>query len=505
MKLLERLGLVRPADRPAGGADPATAQEREAAVIEPDPPAAQEIARAAEESAAEETAAMEGPAMVEEAVAEGTVRAALAGATDSASDTPAAEGAARPGEGHAPLSGEPGSTVGESESAPRGATPTVRESPAEEALAGAAPAPHRNEGAPGAETIPMVDASPAGEEAREGADIPALDESAPISAGQVAEADAAVDRPLPAADERAPAGKAATPVGDRFVPFEREPVDGAEHTDFARVVAVMSAAIREAPDAESPERAGASDVGTLPCAFAIDTAGAEPDNQVYQEALAHGRRTEEIARALFALLGDLHGLDERWREVLALAARFHDVGLVGGRRRHHRMSMRLIDTDPDMVADERLRPYVALLARYHRKAVPSKRHERFGTLRKGDRRALRRCVVLLRLASALARAVPQGALSFEAEFSARRVLVTVSADAPLERAVARARRWRGIFQRCYGRGLDILAAGAGAVPGASGPSDPAAAAAPDTLVVRRESDVPPGNMAHGARAAREDG
>lgn len=126
-----------------------------------------------------------------------------------------------------------------------------------------------------------------------------------------------------------------------------------------------------------------------------------PDDPVYTGALAHGRQVERLAAALFRELAPLHRLDGVWEARLCAAARLHDIGWVEGRKKHHKTSMRLIETDPALVPDEAERPLVALLARYHRRAWPSRRHRRFAALSKEDRKCVLRLAALLRLADAL--------------------------------------------------------------------------------------------------------
>ena len=110
-----------------------------------------------------------------------------------------------------------------------------------------------------------------------------------------------------------------------------------------------------------------------------------PDDPVYTGALVHGRQVEHLAAALFHEFAPLHKLGAPWEERLRAAARLHDIGWVEGRKKHHKTSMRLIETDPALVPDETERSLVALLARYHRRAWPSPRHRRFAALGKDDR------------------------------------------------------------------------------------------------------------------------
>lgn len=70
--------------------------------------------------------------------------------------------------------------------------------------------------------------------------------------------------------------------------------------------------------------------------------------------------------------------------------RLHDIGFAEGRKGHHKTGMRYIEEDLSLNISDADRPLVALLARYHRKAWPSRRHSRFAALPRRERRALRR-------------------------------------------------------------------------------------------------------------------
>lgn len=229
--------------------------------------------------------------------------------------------------------------------------------------------------------------------------------------------------------------------------------------------APVAEAAAEAADAKAGEDVGgatdsASCVpGALPGMLPLSSESSLPDNEVYLEALAHGRCTERIACQLFDALFSVHRLGDDWRARLGLASRYHDIGLVGGRRKHQRTSMRLVDTDPELVHDEKMRPYVALLARYHRKAVPSRKHARFAGLPRQQQKALCQCMVLLRMASALARAIDdcEAGLDLSAAIARRSVTIGIVADRPLCKARRKALRWKGLFEQYFERRLEIVA------------------------------------------------
>lgn len=138
--------------------------------------------------------------------------------------------------------------------------------------------------------------------------------------------------------------------------------------------------------------------------LSVPTVPAEPalpDTPGMASLLAHGNHVAVLAMMLFEQLASLHQLEEVWGQRLLLAARLHDIGMAEGRKGHHKASMRLIDNDLALDIPNDDRPWVALLARYHRKAWPSARHKRFASLKRHDRKAVARAAAILRIADAL--------------------------------------------------------------------------------------------------------
>ena len=102
---------------------------------------------------------------------------------------------------------------------------------------------------------------------------------------------------------------------------------------------------------------------------------AEHSQQVARLALAHLRR-----------LRSLHGLGDREREWLEYAAWLHDIGNHISYERHHRHSYYLIKHGDLRGFEPAEIETIALAARYHRRAEPSRGHEGYedlpGTLRR---------------------------------------------------------------------------------------------------------------------------
>jgi putative phosphoesterase len=117
---------------------------------------------------------------------------------------------------------------------------------------------------------------------------------------------------------------------------------------------------------------------------------------------AHTHQVTRLSLMLFDELVPLHGLGDDERFYLQCAAMLHDIGWMEGQRRHHKTALRAI-LSADLPFDDRERLIVASIARYHRKALPSTRHDHFAALDAVDRRTVRILGGILRVADGLDR------------------------------------------------------------------------------------------------------
>ncbi|MFQ9867635.1 MAG: hypothetical protein ACLRWP_12085 [Bilophila wadsworthia] len=162
-----------------------------------------------------------------------------------------------------------------------------------------------------------------------------------------------------------------------------------EPAAVAELVTAAPEAYDPAPALSAPCSEPCPDTCSAPAAETAElaeetplTTAVMPESPVMADSLTHGQRVAAIAATLFQDLAELHGLDDVWGHRLHLAAQLHDIGFAEGRKGHHKISMRLIEEDLSLNIHEDDRPWVALLARYHRKAWPSRRHARFDALKK---------------------------------------------------------------------------------------------------------------------------
>ncbi|MEO1998016.1 MAG: HD domain-containing protein [Planctomycetaceae bacterium] len=134
-------------------------------------------------------------------------------------------------------------------------------------------------------------------------------------------------------------------------------------------------------------------------------------NQIEQSALSlgrkfqfdeqHGRHVSELCRALFRELQNEHQLAPHYETLLILAALLHEIGSFINNRGHHKHSMYLISNSELFGLGHSNLQLVALVARYHRRAVPKSIHQGYASLERDQRIAVSKMAAMLRVADSL--------------------------------------------------------------------------------------------------------
>jgi exopolyphosphatase/guanosine-5'-triphosphate,3'-diphosphate pyrophosphatase len=118
---------------------------------------------------------------------------------------------------------------------------------------------------------------------------------------------------------------------------------------------------------------------------------------------AHSRHVANLALSLFDQTKREHHLGPQERLWLEYAAILHDVGYLINPRQHHKHAYYLIKhSDMDGFAADEI-DVVANIARYHRRAMPSLKHEGFDRLTPRMQRVVKILASLLRIADGLDR------------------------------------------------------------------------------------------------------
>ncbi|RMH04525.1 MAG: Ppx/GppA family phosphatase [Nitrospirae bacterium] len=125
--------------------------------------------------------------------------------------------------------------------------------------------------------------------------------------------------------------------------------------------------------------------------------------QRYRVPQPHSEHVARLASQLFDQTQPLHGLGAQERQWLVFAGLLHDVGYVIHSHRHHKHSYYLIrHAELSGLTDEEI-AVIANVARYHRRALPHRRHLAFRELSRDRQWVVKVLSALLRIADGLDR------------------------------------------------------------------------------------------------------
>lgn len=123
----------------------------------------------------------------------------------------------------------------------------------------------------------------------------------------------------------------------------------------------------------------------------------------YHADMDHARDVEEKAVTLFEALKKTHGMKEREKYLLQLAAKLHDIGKFMNLNKHYIHSYNAIKAAEILGLGEEELEIVANVARYHSSQVPQRTHENYWSMRPRDRVTTAKLVAIIRIADALDR------------------------------------------------------------------------------------------------------
>ncbi len=171
---------------------------------------------------------------------------------------------------------------------------------------------------------------------------------------------------------------------------------------------------------------------------------------------AHSRHVARLALEFFDQSTDLHRLGPVDRELLEYAALLHDIGEHVSTDGHHRHAAYL-------VANGQLRGFspgevdlLGALVRWHRRGEPKAGDDLYGTLTDVDLGRLRKLTAILRVADGLDRSRNQAVTDVDVQVAPELVLVRTRARDDVELEHWGARRKRELFERVFGRELEIV-------------------------------------------------
>jgi exopolyphosphatase/guanosine-5'-triphosphate,3'-diphosphate pyrophosphatase len=175
----------------------------------------------------------------------------------------------------------------------------------------------------------------------------------------------------------------------------------------------------------------------------------------YGVSLPHARRVAAHAHKLFGDLRPLHKLAPEWGRLLEAAAYLRDVGHFVSATGHHKHSAYVVMHSDLAGFTDHERYLVAMLCRYHRKAMPAAKHIEYQRLTAPDQRAIQVLAPLLRISDALDRSREQRVASLEVTLDAKQVTLRPAGDGNIELELWAAGQVRQDFAAVYGVPLTV--------------------------------------------------
>ncbi|QOI99201.1 MAG: Ppx/GppA family phosphatase [Phycisphaeraceae bacterium] len=155
----------------------------------------------------------------------------------------------------------------------------------------------------------------------------------------------------------------------------------------------------------------------------------DPDHSRHVDRLASSM-LDQLAR--HPAVGSVLAAEPDARTILRVAALLHDTGASVDYPTHHKRSRDIILASLLPGISERATALASQVARYHRKAEPSRRHPRFAALSEPDRAVVRVLAAVLRAADALDRSHRGRVRSLHLTFSPRAAAVRVAASGRID-------------------------------------------------------------------------
>lgn len=171
--------------------------------------------------------------------------------------------------------------------------------------------------------------------------------------------------------------------------------------------------------------------------------------------IEHGRQVSKLAGMMLSQLIGRFDLTTKDRPILEAAARLQDVGYLINYDQHHKHSYHLI-------LNSRLAGFaphdleiIANVARYHRGALPKKKHGHFRRLTKEDRKRVKKLAGILRIAGGLDRSNSRNVQAVQMGGQDSALVLRVFANENPDVDIWAAQRRTELFEKAFGTKLTI--------------------------------------------------
>jgi exopolyphosphatase/guanosine-5'-triphosphate,3'-diphosphate pyrophosphatase len=170
----------------------------------------------------------------------------------------------------------------------------------------------------------------------------------------------------------------------------------------------------------------------------------------------HSEHVTLLALNLFDELRPLHKLTDDDRLLLNCAGLLHDIGWMEGQKGHHKAAMKIISSSKMLPFIDNQRSMVALIARYHRKALPKDSHPLYSRLSVADKQKTRILGGILRVADGLDRTHTRAVKKLECDFSKNNLTVKCEASSHCDFEIEAAYKKSDLLKRALGKNVRFI-------------------------------------------------
>jgi exopolyphosphatase/guanosine-5'-triphosphate,3'-diphosphate pyrophosphatase len=176
----------------------------------------------------------------------------------------------------------------------------------------------------------------------------------------------------------------------------------------------------------------------------------------YGVDVRHARKLADFAHGLFTSLEPLHRLPPFFGKMLEAACYLCDIGHFISDTSHHKHSHYIV-TNSDLAAfTDTERMLIALLCRYHRKALPNTKHSEFQLLPLEARRALLLLIPILRMVDGLDRSRDQRVESVVCDLVEDSVVLKLQSHGETNLELWSVEQVAEPFRQIYQRSLSVV-------------------------------------------------
>ncbi len=176
----------------------------------------------------------------------------------------------------------------------------------------------------------------------------------------------------------------------------------------------------------------------------------------YETDIEEKKHVSKLALQLFDQLEELHQMDGNARDLLQNACLLYDVGLFVNFQDYQKHAAYLILNGRLRGFNNEERMILSLLARYHRKSGPKKKHKEFKMLESGERKLVKGLVGILRIAVGLDKTKNQWVEKVQCVLDHENLEIRIFGDAAMDLEIWESQRFSDVLAKYLGKIVAVV-------------------------------------------------